>query len=106
MKSGSSVLNTHVACGAAYMISCTDPRFYEEPKMITPDGTGINIAERFLDSILAKAKRLREVLKYITPIEWTTAEKEAFENTECIHTCHICNKVIKPEEKRYLITII
>ena len=29
MKSGSTVLNTHVPCGAAYMISSTDPRFYE-----------------------------------------------------------------------------
>ena len=49
MKSGSTVLNTHVACGVTYMISCTNPRFYEEPEMITPDGTGINIAERFLE---------------------------------------------------------
>ena len=100
MKSGSSVLNTHVACGAAYMISCTDPRFFEEPEMITPDGTSINIAERFLDSILAKTKRLREMLKYIMPIEWTIEEKAAFENTECIHTCHICKEEIKPAEKQ------
>ena len=98
MKSGSTVLNTHIPCGAAYMISCTDPRFYEEPEMITPDGTDTNIAERFLDSILAKAKRLREMLKYKVPIKWTVEEKAAFQDTERTHTCHICKRMIKTGE--------
>ena len=96
MKSGSTVLNTHVPCGAAYMISCTDPRFYEEPEMITPDGTDPNIAERFL----AKAKRLREMLKYKVPIKWSVEGKEAFQDTQRIHTCHICKWAINIGEKK------
>ena len=81
MKSGSTVLNTHVPCGAAY---------------ITPDGTDTNIAERFL----AKAKRLREMLKYKVPIKWTVEEKEAFQDTQRIHTCHICKRTIYSVEKK------
>ena len=68
--------------------------------MITPDGTGTNIADRFLDSIIAKSRRLREMLKHQVPIKWTVEEKTAFQDTERTHTCHICKRTIKPGEKK------
>ena len=60
-------LNKHVPCGAAYNITCIDPRFYRDPVIITHHGTnntGKNVAERFLDSILHDAREIRETLKY------------------------------------------
>ena len=43
--SNRTVLNKHVPCGAAYKISCTDPRFYRDPVIITREEGGKSITE-------------------------------------------------------------
>ena len=44
-KSNTTILQRHSPCGAAYAIQSTNPRFYREPVIITPDNSGQNIAE-------------------------------------------------------------
>ena len=99
-KTGTTLLSTHIPCGAMYMAYCTDPRYYHEPKLITPETCGgdKSVAEVFLDEILEHAKQLREMLKYITPISWTDEEKSIFYDTTREHTCHICKDVINSED--------
>ena len=99
-KSSTTILNKHVPCGAAYKISCTDPRFYRDPVIITPDNSGKNVAERFLDAILEDAKDIREMLSYKAPmLPLTEKEKEAYKLSSSENViCHICEKTIKTDE--------
>ena len=84
-------------CGVAHKISCTDPRFYREPVIITPDNSGKSIAERFLDSILHDARELREMLMYKTPMLPLTEDEQVVSDAENLNY-HICKQVIKPDE--------
>ena len=45
VKSGASVINTHMAASMAYWIQSTDPRFYRPPQMFV----GPSCVERCLD---------------------------------------------------------
>ena len=96
-KSSTTVINKHIPCGAAYKISCVDPRFYRDPVIITQDNSGTSIAERFLDRILHDAHEIREMLKYKAPmLPLTEKEETAFNSPHAI--CHICRKHIKAGE--------
>ena len=63
-KSNTTILQTHSPCEAAYAVQSTDPRFYREPVIITPDNNGKSVAERFLDAIIQDAEELRKMLTY------------------------------------------
>ena len=90
-KSSSTVLSKHVPCGAAYKISCTDPRFYRPPVVITPDvRSGKSVAERFLDEIQHDARELRKMLACKIPMTPLTADEQAA--YDAATTCHICDK--------------
>ena len=92
-KSSTKHLNQHVACGAAYKISCTDPAFYRDPVIITHHD-GENVAERFLDSILHDARELREMLRYKKPMDpLTPRQQAAYDSPHAV--CHICKKVTR-----------
>ena len=93
-KSSTTILNTHVPCGAAYKISCSDPRFYRDPVIIMPDNSGKSVAEQFLDAILEDARDIREILAYKAPMLPLT--EKAYESENVI--CHICEKPIKTDE--------
>ena len=88
-------LNEHIACGAAYKITCTDPQFYRDPVIITHQNTdGKSVAERFLDNILHDAREIREMLKYKRPmIPLTPREQTAYDSPHAV--CHICHKVTR-----------
>ena len=89
--SGTKHLNQHIACGAAYKISCTDSNFYRDPVIITHHN-GENVAERFLDSILHDAREIREMLRYKKPMDSLTPRQQAaFDSPHAV--CHICKKV-------------
>ena len=86
-------VNEHIACGAAYKISCTDPAFYRDPVIITHHD-GENIAERFLDSILHDARELREMLRYQKPMDpLTPRQQAAYDSPHAV--CVICKKVTR-----------
>ena len=95
-SSSTTPLNKHVPCGAAYKISCTDPRFYRDPVIITHDNNSAkSVAERFLDSILHDAREIREMLKYKVPMQpLTLSQLVAFHSEHAV--CHICKKWIDP----------
>ena len=89
--STTTVSHTHVACGAAYKITCTDPRFYRDPVIIAPSD-GEDVASIFLDKIINDANELREMLKNITPMQISEEEQTQY-NQETI--CHLCRKEIQ-----------
>ena len=96
-KSNTVILNKHVPCGAAYKISCTDPRFYREPVIITRERDGKSITEQFLDSILADAREIREMLRFKAPmLPLTEQEQIAYDSPNAV--CYICNKSITTSE--------
>ena len=86
-------LNEHIACGAAYKITSTDPQFYRDPVIITHQtNDGKSVAEKFLDNILHDARELREMLKYKKPMAPLTARQQAaFDSPHAV--CFICKKV-------------
>ena len=96
-KSNTTVINNHVHCGAAYKISCTDPRFYRDPMLITREKDGQSIAEQFLDNILHDAREIREMLQYVSPmLPLTSDELTEFDSPHVI--CHICKMHIKESD--------
>ena len=96
-KSSTTILNRNVPCGAAYKISCTDPRFYRDPVIFIREEDGKSITEQFLDSILQDARDLREILQYKAPMKpLSPAELAEFDSPRAI--CHICSKHIKADE--------
>ena len=96
-KSSTTVLNKHIPCGAAYKISCVDPRFYRDPVTITQDNSGKDVAEKFLDSILHGAREIRQMLTYKAPmLPLTERQETAFKSPHAI--CHIRKKHIKADD--------
>ena len=95
-KSGTNHLNKHVACGAAYKISCTDPAFYRDPVVITHHH-GKDVVEKFLDYILHDARELRKMLAYKQPMLPLTKRQKAEYNSPTVF-CHICKKRIHNNE--------
>ena len=96
--SSATVTRTHVPCGAASKISCTDTQFYRDPVVISPiDG---HAATLFLDKIISDANELREMLKNIIPMSITDAEQQQYDSDSI---CHLCNKNIHEisDEIRY-----
>ena len=97
-KSSTTVTHNHIPCGAAYKISCTDPRFYKEPEIFLPDGSNKSIAERFLDSIQHDSRELRKMLSYKVPMLPLTDDEQA--RFDAGTTCYLCDGEIKPDEKK------
>ena len=96
-KSNTTVVNKHVPCGVAYKISCTDPRFYRDPIIITREKDDKSITEQFLDNILHDAREIRKMLQYISPmLPLTPDELTEFDSPHVI--CHICKIHIKESE--------
>ena len=91
-----TILNKHIPCGAAYKVSCVDPRFYRDPVIITHDG-GKNVAERFLDRILHDAQEIRKMLSYKEPMLPLTQEQEIAFNSPYA-SCIICKKPFKENQ--------
>ena len=91
--SGTKHLNEHIACGAAYKITSTDPQFYRDPVIITHQtDDGKSVAEKFLDSILHDARELREMLRYKKPMApLTPRQQAAYDSPHAV--CFICHKV-------------
>ena len=96
-ESKTTFLDRHVPCGAAYKISCTDPRFYRDPAIFTQEVEGKGIIEQFLDSILQDARNIREILRYKAPMKPLTA-RELTEFDSPLAICHICKKHIQADE--------
>ena len=51
----------HKACGAAYKIVSTDPRFYHEPVILRSS----NCVRDFLDCLMGEVELIREYLRYL-----------------------------------------
>jgi hypothetical protein len=86
-------VNEHIACGAAYKISCTDSAFYRDPVVLS-HREGENVAERFLDSILHDAREIREMLRYKKPMDPLTPQQQAaYDSPHAV--CFICKKVTR-----------
>ena len=87
-----SVRTRHVPCGAAYYVVSTDPKFHEQPHVFR----GRDCLDRFLDSITATSKRLKEIVtKGAMPLRMTEEQQREFESATC---CHICKKDFLPDD--------
>ena len=73
---------------------CSDKRFYRAPEVYH----GADSAEKFLDHVLNEAAELRALLKKKMLMKKLTREQWREYNTT--HTCHICKKNIKSDEKK------
>ena len=93
-KSWTLKYQTHEACGYGLYTVCSDKRFYRAPEVYH----GADSAEKFLDHVLNEAAELRALLKKKMLMKKLTREQWREYNTT--HTCHICKKNIKSDEKK------
>ena len=84
--SSTTRIQEHEACGFAYQLLSTDPRFYEPPVVVR----GENCAKEFLDRLQADAKRVRGWLKNPEPMPKLTDQQEA--DFQAATHCWICEK--------------
>ena len=97
-KSQTTVKQNHVPCGAAYKISCTDPRFYREPELFLPDSKSQkSISERFLDSIQHDAREIRKILSYKVPMTPLTEQQQADHDAATV--CFLCKGGFIPNDE-------
>ena len=91
-KPSTTRTHKHVACGAAYQLFSTDPEFYEPPVILR----GENVAEKFLDKILADARLIRMSLQNLMPQPILNDEEQM--RHDLAEICHICEKSLYPND--------
>ena len=85
------VQNIHNPISTVYKICSTDTNFYTAPRIFL----GSNVMVQFLDHLQMEASQIQKILMNPAPLSVTREQCMELENET---HCHLCKKLILPEE--------